>query len=207
MMINAKILITLLIISFGLTSEISFAQDIPVDISQEQPELLSGNKNAPEQRDNNDLSKTKTEKEQLDETDFYSYIPDAYLLEMDEVYNQCISNEKSSSYIDCRCFATEFLYKRIEVGEQETQNAIKLSLLGTCVNVPGIAGMAYEECMDSILIRKIRNPEPGCTCFANSFAKAYKKTPVQSSRRLIDMKLKIYEECGIISAAARARNP
>lgn len=96
------------------------------------------------------------------------------------VYDQCKGSEMHNQYYNCDCLSADFLQSRTE-NPKEAQYTLVLKSRKKCGNSTNIAGLSYERCL-SWAPRLKNNYEQYCSCYANSFARSFVKSPTDSIR-------------------------
>lgn len=107
--------------------------------------------------------------------------------EMDEealyIHDKCERNSLYKIYYDCGCIAGAFRQEREKQGPYLPQGIIYNSLFNEnergCTNTVGIAGDAFQSCMNDATIFRERekNNKEYCECVARTTAKNFKKAP------------------------------
>lgn len=112
------------------------------------------------------------------ESDVYSQASDAHIREANEVLESCTSHPASIINYDCKCFASEFLSKRKEVGDELDRSVIKDFIRNSCRNVDGKkTAHEYEKCMAmpaDVGMGDGVTQKDYCECFSREFEKLYK---------------------------------
>lgn len=103
-------------------------------------------------------------------------LPEEYIQEAQKYYARCENTGSMSLYYNCKCLASKFLDKRIQVGPQASGTSIALTIAGECADATKAAGYEYGECIKNGVLMPINVPiEDYCACYANTFAKLYEK--------------------------------
>lgn len=99
--------------------------------------------------------------------------------ETQEVFDYCDRKDLFSSFHDCSCVASNFFEERILAKPDPSLNIIAIAdqVSSGCVNVPGVAGYAYDKCYASYTPVMKYGHEEFCTCYANEYARLYEKDP------------------------------
>lgn len=119
---------------------------------------------------------TETETPYLDLSD----ATDAQLNEAQTVFEECKSDFIMSLNHDCRCIASSFLGKRLELGPITSKNNILASFRNICKNVVGTTGYEYTNCMADASYDEYNTERKSiCECYARKWAELYEKATVE----------------------------
>lgn len=104
-------------------------------------------------------------------------LTDKQMEEMQRVYDMCSANYFNQRTTNCECYASKYIEKRVEMGDEAGHDVIALSLEGVCPNIEGQAGLTYDECIKRPppISLKGKTHEEYCECVANTFATLYKQ--------------------------------
>ncbi len=106
----------------------------------------------------------------------YANLPQEYILEAQQFFSRCKSSGTMSPYYNCKCLATKYLDKRIELGPEASDNDISFAIEGECPDASEAAGYKYTQCLKQLgAIPPRTDPEEYCSCYANTFAKLYEQ--------------------------------
>lgn len=109
--------------------------------------------------------------------------PEEVMEEAQYVFDTCDTNVFQKVYFDCQCLAGTFLQARDKYGaiapQQEIINDILYGSNARCANAVGIAGKAYESCMESAKYTREydKDNEEYCSCVGNTTAKRFSERP------------------------------
>ncbi|SIT84944.1 hypothetical protein [Pontibaca methylaminivorans] len=111
------------------------------------------------------------------------------MTEAQYVQDSCARNSLYSSFIDCRCLAEKFAdtrtgHKALPEEEQEELRVSKLNLMHfaekrqtECVNEPGIAEYARNQCQDYVIMMPEAEGQEFCECYASTFVENFSERP------------------------------
>ena len=123
-------------------------------------------------------------------------VPDEYLIEAQNYYESCEADGNISAYYDCRCMAAQYLDTRINAGPEMQPSSIELAIGPGCMDSARIAGNTYNECLTRAPVLPLNQTvEEYCTCYANGFARIYKRSGFELSSK---SKIKLQAQAAII---------
>ncbi len=128
----------------------------------------------------------------------YADIPDEFIIEAREFYDMCNTTANMFQYYDCKCLATKFLDKRIEMGPDIGKDSITMAIERECPDASEAAGYEYGQCLGqaSLLPKGTIPLEDYCMCFANTYARLYENMSAgPSSTTFINLKAQAYTMC------------
>lgn len=106
-----------------------------------------------------------------------SQTPQSYIEESAAIYKSCEDTEKLRRNHKCKCYATEYLNKRIEQGQSASQESLLIALRDSCRNVEATTHQQYVSCMgesyDTSALGKNVTKEAYCTCVADEWKQSY----------------------------------
>ncbi|MCB1531898.1 MAG: hypothetical protein KDJ35_03410 [Alphaproteobacteria bacterium] len=112
-------------------------------------------------------------------------IPDEYFDEAIGFLEQCQAKPQLQSHYDCECLSSSLLDLRIKTGPDVNTSSLLLQLDGKCKSAVNLAGAEYEQCMTSYYAQPKGVPaEKYCSCFANTYAKMFERSPAKPSAKL-----------------------
>lgn len=138
--------------------------------------------------------------------DPYMDLPDQYIQEAQRYYALCERTGTMRMYYDCKCLASTFLDKRIEMGPDTSDRAVAMAIAGKCADATKAAGYEYEECVKQGAVMPLNIPvEEYCACYANTFAKLYEKYNYNgpSARTFTHFQSQAYVTCNDPEAAKK----
>lgn len=116
------------------------------------------------------------------------------------IYGLCGSHSMRNVYYDCGCIAGAFRQKRDD-GPLIPQATLFNDLLNDpdtkCTNTVGIAGAAYNHCMEYSKTFRDRetNNEEYCSCVGNKVANTFAKYPRLRSAHIVNIKSQAFSSC------------
>jgi hypothetical protein len=124
-------------------------------------------------------------------------IPDMYIQESMNVFDQCNSTLSMSQNFDCECFASKFLELRVATGPIGSTQALKMKLRRECRNSTKAAGVAYESCLRGTgQMPPGTDPEVLCSCVGNTYAKLLDQDkPIITQSSIIDYQTRAQMIC------------
>lgn len=129
--------------------------------------------------------------------EIWELIPDEYIEEAMEVEVACADNPFRAAHTDCRCLAARFFDARVRAGPEASAAGLMLEINATCPNVEGMAGWAFEGCIERpLLVPGGQDPQAYCTCVGNAYARIFgaaRRAP--SSRASVDARSRALAEC------------
>lgn len=131
-------------------------------------------------------------------TNPYADIPDEFITEARQFYDMCSTTANMFQYYDCKCLATKFLDKRIEMGPDIGKDSITMAIGQECPDASEAAGYEYGQCLGqaSLLPKGNIQLEDYCACFANTYARLYENMSAgPSSTTFINLKAQAYTMC------------
>lgn len=141
-------------------------------------------------------------------------LPEPSRQEMDEALNayRICNNGGAKMYFDCNCVSTTYLQLRViervklrtaGAGKRSDGFMIQEQALKSCPNSPALAGNTYTMCK-SWAPRMFDDAEGFCSCYANTYARTFAKTPTNSIFANRDMMKASMSSCNAGDAALRA---
>ena len=131
-------------------------------------------------------------------SDEMANIPDEYIREADRIFNECQAQPTLNRYFNCECRSLAFLDKRIELGPFAEPTEIGLSIQNECRDAIGVAGDAYNECLNKANRFQTPgiDPEEYCSCVANSYVKTLNSVkPRINSYNIVQYQTMAYTAC------------
>lgn len=113
-------------------------------------------------------------RQQQPEANPYANLPQEYIDEASAYYAECERTFTMRQYYNCKCWATAYLDKRIELGPDSHHDNIRMAIQHDCIDATAAAGYEYEQCLNNgtIMPQNIA-PEEYCSCYANTYAKLF----------------------------------
>lgn len=119
------------------------------------------------------------------------------------LYDECKSSDMVERFYNCDCLSANFLDLRARA-PQARQDSLVASARRKCANTTEIAGGAYQSCLG--WAPQIRTDyEDFCSCYANSYAKDFSRTPSDSIRGRERMMTASLDRCSTGSEIAEDR--
>ncbi|MGB4107996.1 MAG: hypothetical protein WBK55_09425 [Alphaproteobacteria bacterium] len=128
----------------------------------------------------------------------YMDLPEEYIQEAQKYFSLCERTGSMSLYYNCKCLASKFLDRRIQVGPKASMTSIALSITGECADATKAAGYEYQECVKNATLMPLDIPvEEYCACYANTFAKLYERDNRSgpSSKAFVHFQTQAYISC------------
>ncbi len=128
----------------------------------------------------------------------YADIPDEFIVEARQFYDMCSTTANMFQYYDCKCLATKFLDKRIEMGPVPRTDSITIAIERECPDASEAAGYEYGQCLGKASLLSHGNIpiEDYCTCFANTYARLYENMSAgPSSTTFINLQAQAHTMC------------
>jgi hypothetical protein len=124
-------------------------------------------------------------------------IPEMYIQESMNVFDQCNSTLSMSENYDCECLASKFMELRMETGPQGSTQALLMNLRQDCRNSTKAAGVAYENCLRGVgEMLPGTDPEILCSCVGNTYAKLLDRDkPIITQATIIDYQTRAQMLC------------
>lgn len=91
----------------------------------------------------------------------------------------CQKDQVLNQSFDCECAAVQFLMNRIIQGPDKDQMTLAIESRASCVNVPEIAGIHFQRCVEWASYMRA-DYEEYCSCYANEYALSFAKIPSSS---------------------------
>ncbi len=123
-------------------------------------------------------------------------IPNEWFQEADAFLKKCEGKPTLTQYYNCDCLAAEYLQERIK-NPNIDESAIMMEISHSCVDASEAAGYQYERCLgNSPLLPRKMDPQEYCTCYANTYAKAFEryKTSV-NSKVIVELQTQAHIAC------------
>jgi hypothetical protein len=115
----------------------------------------------------------------------YEDLPEEYIQEANQFFVTCDQTSTMYLYYDCKCLATAYLDKRIELGPNPPPSKISLSIENTCIDATGAAGYVYDQCFSLGSMMPTNRPiEEYCTCYANTYSKLFQEVQTAPSSQV-----------------------
>jgi len=111
------------------------------------------------------------------------------MTEAQDVRNRCARNSMYSSFINCHCLAEKFADTRIDhrLMPEEEQEELRVNKRNTmhiaekrqteCLNKPGIAEYARNECQGYVIMMPEAEGQEFCECYASTFVENFSERP------------------------------
>jgi hypothetical protein len=114
-------------------------------------------------------------------------IPDVYVQESMQVFDDCQKTLLLSENYDCECMAAKYLETRVDRGPYDSRQSMMMRLRGECRDSTGAAGLAYKNCLKGVgRMKPGTDPEVLCSCVGNTYSKLLARDkPVLSQAAII----------------------
>ena len=158
-----------------------------------------------------EAQKPPTNKQELEQTlknapqkpmpgkiDPYADLPEEYIQEAQNYFHLCETTGSMYLYYNCKCLASKFLDKRIELGPKASNTSIALKISNECADATQAAGYEYKQCIQHGPMMPPEIPlEEYCSCYANTYAKLYEQgsSGGPGSRTSVNFRTQAYIMC------------
>ncbi len=129
----------------------------------------------------------------------YTDLPEKFIKEAHAFYDQCANEGGLNTHYNCKCLATKYLDKRIELGPKEQESIILMNIVRSsdCADASVIAGFEYEGCkMRGALMPPNISVEDYCSCYASTYARLFEQSGVEpGTLNELNLKSQAYVTC------------
>ena len=124
-------------------------------------------------------------------------VPDEYIIESMQVYDDCEEDYNLNRYYNCECFSLAFLDERIKQGPTANGSSLHLAISDQCRDAIGAAGPVYQSCLAKAnRFEPGTDPEKYCECVANTFVETVNgRAPKISSLTITNFQTHAYSTC------------
>ncbi len=99
-----------------------------------------------------------------------------------DVYQECTTTSYLSNYHDCRCVAGAFYNARLAEPAPTQRGVLLGTILPQCPDLPRIASIKYQQCIDWAKLQRPDNYQEYCQCYGATFAKNFEGQTAPLSR-------------------------
>lgn len=124
-------------------------------------------------------------------------IPDEYIEEAHQAFNDCAQDYSMNQYFNCECISVNFLDERVRRGSSPTSSEIFLNVKDQCRDAIGSVGIVYNDCLKSAYrFQPGTDPEEFCECVANTYVKNVNDfAPPIDSNHIVQYQTMAYTSC------------
>jgi hypothetical protein len=132
----------------------------------------------------------------------FEEIPEPFLQEMNEVYNDCEAEGPFENVRDCRCYALSFLETKVQNPFFDRQ-AVEIRLETACLEPDKLKQVHYQDCLNKTRINQRRqeqndrNINEACACYSEFIAERIVLFDDLNSNVVLDLKSEGYGECNV----------